>query len=133
MTSCTFHKKDPSDLVGIHFRKPDETLVLLKKTPISLDPILDLGDKGVLGVLVTISSLSECGSIMGFRQILETGYLTSRQSNLLLGTIYRTILSLTLLGCHTMFLMKRNGKRWVDIDWKCVWSERFAYRQTQRV
>ena len=31
MTSCTFHKKDPSDLVRIHFRKPDETLVLLKR------------------------------------------------------------------------------------------------------
>lgn len=47
---------------------------------------------------------------MGFRQIPGTGYLTSRQSGLLLGTIYPTILSLTLLGCHTMFLMKRNGK-----------------------
>ncbi len=49
MTSCTFHKKDPSDLVRIHFRKPDETLVLLKKTPISLDPILDLGGQGCFG------------------------------------------------------------------------------------
>ena len=71
MTSCTFHKKDPSDLVRIHFRKPDETLVLLKKTPISLDPILDLGDKGVLGVLVTTSSLSECGSTMGLTRYWE--------------------------------------------------------------
>ncbi|CAX41901.1 1,4-butanediol diacrylate esterase, putative [Candida dubliniensis CD36] len=49
MSSCTFHKKEASDLVRLHFRKSDETLVLLKKSPISLDPILDLGGQGCFG------------------------------------------------------------------------------------
>lgn len=51
MTSCTFHKKDASDLVKIHFRKNDETLVLMKKLPLNLDPILDLGGQGCFGTV----------------------------------------------------------------------------------
>ncbi|EMG47523.1 acmB Methyl acetate hydrolase [Candida maltosa Xu316] len=51
MESCTFHKKDYSNTARIHFRKSDETLVLLKKPPIVLDPILDLGGQGCYGTV----------------------------------------------------------------------------------
>ncbi|RCK59358.1 Acyltransferase mlcH [Candida viswanathii] len=51
MSSCTFHKKDASDLVKIHLRNNDETLVKMKKTPIHLDPILDLGGQGCFGTV----------------------------------------------------------------------------------
>ncbi|EGW30677.1 uncharacterized protein SPAPADRAFT_142670 [Spathaspora passalidarum NRRL Y-27907] len=51
MTHCTFHMKDISNLVPVHYRNQDESLHVMKKFALNPDPILDLGGQGCFGTV----------------------------------------------------------------------------------